>query len=184
MDIKKSFYGGPRYFSSSQEHDYAVLALFNEIVNEDDDVYILGDLMLEDNEHGMNLLRQLHGHLHIIIGNHDSPTRIELYKTLSNIVEVTYATIIKIGKQHYYLSHYPTYTANYDDKPYHNHLINLHGHTHFTDKFFNNNPFMYNVALDAHQCMPVSIEQINEDIHNKINELYQEKIKVVKLDGD
>jgi len=32
--------------------------------------------------------------------------------------------------------------------------------------------------------MPVSIEQINEDIHNKMNELYQEKIKVVKLNGN
>lgn len=177
MDIKKNFYGGPRGFSSSIEHDYAVLTLFNETVNQEDEVYILGDLMLEDNEHGLNFIKQLNGNLHIILGNHDSNTRIELYKQLPNVVEVTYATIIKIGKQHYFLCHYPTFTANYDDKPYHNHLINLHGHTHFVEKFFYDNPFMYNVALDAHNCMPVSIEQINKDIHNKINELYQIKIK-------
>lgn len=42
---------------------------------------------------------------------------------------------------------------------------------------------MYNVALDAHNCIPVSIEQINEDIHNKINELYQLKIKGGESDG-
>lgn len=139
--------------------------------------------MLEDNEHGLNFIKQLNGKLHIILGNHDSNTRIELYKQLSNVVEVTYATIIKIGKQHYFLCHYPTFTANYDDKPYHNHLINLHGHTHFTDKFFYDNPFMYNVALDAHNCVPVSIEQINEDIHNKINELYKQKVQGGDLNG-
>lgn len=39
---------------------------------------------------------------------------------------------------------------------------------------------MYNVGVDAHDCKPVSIDEINEDIHKKINELYQKKIHLTK----
>lgn len=56
-------------------------------------------------------------------GNHDSIVRQDIYRILFD--EVVYATVIKVGKQHYYLSHYPTICSNYDDKPYHNHIINL-----------------------------------------------------------
>ena len=166
MGIKKNFYGGPRGFSSSIEHDYAVLALFNETVNQDDEVYILGDLMLEDNEHGLKFIKQLNGKLHIILGNHDSNTRIELYKQLPNVVEVTYATIIKIGKYSFYLCHYPVLIHNYDDNKK---MWNLHGHTHSIDKV-SEYYHCYNVALDAHKCCPISIDDIIEDIKNYNNQ--------------
>ena len=74
------------------------------------------------------------------------------------------AAIYKYSKKYrFYLSHYPTYTANYDDDKSHP-LINLYGHTHQKEKFFNNNPYMYNVALDAHNCTPISIDDIIKDI--------------------
>lgn len=39
---------------------------------------------------------------------------------------------------------------------------------------------MYCVCLDAHNNYPISIEQVIEDIKNKINELYKEKIQKEK----
>lgn len=59
-------------------------------------------------------------------------------------------------------------------------MINLYGHTHQQTNFYNNNPFMYHVGVDSHNCYPISIEQISEDIHNKINELYQLKVQKEK----
>lgn len=177
----RDFLYKPRGFNSIKEHDEQVIKNWNEIVTDEDEVYVLGDLMLNDNEDGIKKLQQLKGKIHIICGNHDVNTRIELYKTLPNVVEVVYATMIKAGKQHYYLSHYPTLTANYDDRPYRSHIISLSGHTHKKNKFhFEDNPFCYNVALDAHNNYPVSIEQINEDIHNKVDELYKEKVQKEK----
>ena len=177
----KSFLYEPRGFNSIEEHDKTIIDNWNSIVTNDDEVYLLGDIMLNDNEKGLEYLQSLNGKIHIICGNHDSESRIELYRACSNIVEIVYATMIKIGKQNYYLSHYPTLTANYDDKPYHSHIISLSGHTHKNDKFhFEDNPFCYNVALDAHNNYPISIEQISEDIHNKVNELYKEKIRKEK----
>ena len=160
-------------FANSQ----AIVGNHNAIVKDEDDVYVLGDLMLGDNEYGLQMIKSLKGKLHIILGNHDTDTRIKLYEQLPNVVEITYAKVIKVGKQHYFLCHYPTMTANYDDKPYHNHMINLYGHTHQQTNFYNNNPFMYHVGVDSHDCYPVSIEQINEDIHDKVNELYKEKVQ-------
>ena len=61
------------------------------------------------------------------------------------------------------MSHFPSLTGN-NDKFLKQMTLNLFGHTHQKDKFFNNNPYMYNVALDAHNCTPVSIEQIIKDI--------------------
>lgn len=176
----KDFLFGPRGFETIAAHNQAIVDNYNSLVGKDDEVYILGDLMLENNEQGLELIKQLNGKIHIILGNHDSFVRIELYKQLPNVVEVTYATLIKIKKQHYYLSHYPTICSNYDDKPYHNHIINLFGHTHQTNCFYGDNPFMYNVSLDAHNNYPVSIEEIDKDIHLKVQELYHKNQKRLK----
>ena len=165
---QKDFLWGPRGFESSLEHDEAVIRNWNSIIDYEDEVYVLGDLMLGDNEYGLNCIKRLAGHIHIILGNHDTETRIELYKKCSNIVEITYAKEIKIGKNYFFLCHYPVITANYDDqKAWAKHLINLHGHTHSKEKFFNDNPYMYNVSLDAHDCFPIEINEIIVNIKDK-----------------
>ena len=174
----KEFLWGPRGLPSMFANSQAIVGNHNAIVKDEDDVYVLGDLMLGDNEYGLQMIKSLKGKLHIILGNHDTDTRIKLYEQLPNVVEITYAKVIKIGKQHYYLSHYPTICSNYDDKPYHNHMINLFGHTHQKGNFYwldeyEENPFMYHVGVDSHGCCPVSAEQVSEDIHNKINELHK-----------
>ena len=49
-------------------------------------------------------------------------------------------------------------------------LINLHGHLHSKNKFYQDIPFMYNVALDTHNNAPVSFDEIISDIEAKANE--------------
>lgn len=171
----RDFLYGPRSFESIEEHDKAIIKNWNSVVGVNDVVFVLGDLMLNDDEHGINCLSQLNGHLFIIYGNHDSETRINLYDQYSWLNLLGYAAKLKIKKNIFYLSHYPTITSNYDDgKPWAQHVINLHGHTHSKNKFYNNNPYMYNVALDAHNNYPVSLEKIIEDIKAKKEELDNE----------
>ena len=165
---QKEFLWAPRGFNSIEEHDEAIIHNWNEIVSPEDEVYHLGDVMLNDNEHGLECIKRLNGKIHILIGNHDTDTRIELYKTCPNIVSIDDAKEVKIGKYYFWLCHYPTITANYDDdKPWAKHLINIYGHTHQQSKFYNDNPYMYCVCLDAHDNYPVSLEQILKDIKNK-----------------
>lgn len=167
----KEFLYKPRGYDSIFEHDIDVINKYNQIVNDDDIVYILGDVYMLDPEYGINCLKQLKGEKHIIRGNHDSDLKWDTYKDYA-ILE-GYATMIKYGKFNLYLCHYPTMTSNIDDENKHliQHIICLCGHTHFKEKFYNDNPYIYNVALDAHDNKPVSINEIIEDIRTKHTEL-------------
>lgn len=140
---------------------------FNELVKPEDDIYVLGDLMLggaENHEKGLGLISWLNGKLHIIRGNHDSDKRWEAYKTLNNVVECETAMFLKYGKYHFYLSHFPTITTNFDqNKLLKERTLGLAGHSHTKNKFQDMQYGCYHVEVDCHNLMPVSIEEIIQD---------------------
>lgn len=163
----KDFIWGARGYNSVEEMNKEQLRKFNEKVQPEDDVYICGDLML-GGESGKSWLSQLNGKLHIVLGNHDTEAKAAFYRTLPQVVEVVYATMIKANGRHWYLSHYPTMTANFgklDRQP-----INLAGHTHSTNKWENINTGTYNIAVDAHNGYPVNIEDIALEVKNFLAE--------------
>ena len=159
----REFLWQPRGFSSIEEHDKIILERWNSLINNDDIVYHLGDVILNDTEKGIEYLKQLKGHKHLIIGNHCTDNRIQLFKEDDVFESFQYATMIKYRKYSFYLSHYPTLCANYDDGKK---IWNLHGHTHSKEKF-SEFAQCYNVALDAHNNFPVEIEDIINDIKQK-----------------
>ena len=112
----KSFLYEPRGFNSIEEHDATIIKNWNKKISSEDEVYLLGDVMLNDDEHGLECIKQLNGKIHLILGNHDTQNRILLYKNCSNIIEITFATELKINKNYFFLCHYPVITANYDDQ--------------------------------------------------------------------
>lgn len=165
----RAFIWGARGFKSIEEHDAEIIKRWNEVVTEKDDVYILGDLMLGDNAHGIYCLSQLNGKLHILTGNHCTSVRQKLYHTLENMVEFCgCATTIKYKKKQLYLSHYPTITSNMEANP-HQAVFNLYGHTHQTTNFYDGQPFMYHVGVDSHNCYPVLLDDAITEIKNEIN---------------
>lgn len=161
-----------RGFDSIYDMNETIVKNFNEVVSWDDDLYILGDCMLNDNEEGMKLLRRLPGHLHILRGNHDTDTRVMMYVLDPRITYHGYAVVIKEKGYHFYLSHYPTITNNFnEDKPLKAKIINLCGHTHTQDKFKDmDKGICYHVELDAHNNYPVNTETIINDIKGYANE--------------
>lgn len=167
---EREFLYGPRNFASIQEHDEAVITRWNEVIQEEDEVYVLGDLMLNDNEHGLKCLRQLNGRLHLVRGNHDTDARWKLYDELENVVEKENVITFKYRKYHFYLSHFPTLTANLEKESLHQCTLNLFGHTHDKRHFFEDRPYMYNVSLDAHNCVPVLLDDIIEEMKAKVKE--------------
>lgn len=178
----KDFVYAARGFENIDEMNAEIVRRWNERVMPDDDVYVLGDLTLGDVEEGLRLIAKLNGYLHIIRGNHDTDTKANRYLELPNVVSVEFATIYKYKKAIFWLSHYPTITANYDDdKPWAQHLVCLFGHTHQISPFYEiakhtgENPYMYNVGMDAHNCTPISIEEIMSDIRNKKQQLNNRK---------
>lgn len=166
----KSFLYEPRGFKSVEDMMRWIMEAWNNTISVDDDVYVLGDLMLNDDEVVHSCLRELHGNIHVITGNHDTDRRIDLYKSFPNVVEVVEAKRLRYGKYHFYLTHYPTLVGNFDDgdKLYQK-TINLCGHSHTSDPFADwDKGIIYHCELDAHRNMPVSIDEIINDIQKKI----------------
>lgn len=152
----REFVYKPRGFDSVDEMNGQIVRRWNTVVTEDDDVYVLGDLMLNDDKKAMELLKTLNGRLHIVLGNHDTDRRASLYKTLPNVVDVAYAMKLRCGRMNYFLTHYPCVTGNLQKESLEHMTVNLFGHTHSKELFWEGRPYMYNVALDAHNCFPVS----------------------------
>lgn len=168
----KEFLYTPRGFDNIFIHDATIISNWNDAVGKDDIVYILGDLMLRNNDYGMWCIEQLNGHKQVILGNHDSYTRQMLYSHAPFIESIAWADTLRIGKYDFFLCHYPTLTDNFDR---YRKQFNLHGHTHSKDKFQFINHCCYNVALDAHDNKPVEIEEIIHDLQQKRQEYNNEQ---------
>jgi calcineurin-like phosphoesterase family protein len=157
-----------RGFNTVGEMNKAIIKNFNSIITWEDDLYLLGDCFLGDLNEGLKLFNQLPGKIHLIWGNHDTDTRKVALAQCHNVIEVIgFAGILKYRKYHFYISHYPTATTNFNDceKPLKGRILSISGHTHSMDKF---EPCgSYNVAIEAHGCCPVSIEQIINDFKDK-----------------
>lgn len=168
----KPFLYEPRGFKNIQEHDNAIIENWNKIIRPNDKVYVLGDLMLNDNEAGIEKIKQLKGQIYVVRGNHDSEVRVNLYNNCNNIIKVTEGQFLRYGKYHFYLSHYPTLCSNFDnEKPLKARMISLCGHLHTQNVFADwDKGLIYHVELDAHNNFPVSIDSIIKDIKNKIKQ--------------
>ena len=164
----KDFVYEARGFATVEEMNSAIVERHNSMVKPDDDVYVLGDLLMggpDKLEDGLELISQLNGYLHLIRGNHDTNNRWEAYVKLPNFCERENSIYLDYQHYHFYLTHYPTITSNHDyDKPLRQRLLNICGHTHTKDKWCDwDKGYIYHVELDAHDCCPILLDDIITD---------------------
>ena len=124
-----------RGFNSVEEMNEAYIERWNSLIQDEDDVYVLGDLMLGSPEN-IQYLKRLKGHLHIAYGNHDTPTRQKMYNELPNVEEAAWVIMLNYRKYHFYMSHFPTLTGNLEKESLKQMTLNLYGHTHQNTNFF------------------------------------------------
>ena len=170
---EKEFLYGPRGYNNNEEMMQDIVCKWNNKVAVEDEVYILGDIIVGDDDKAWPYLQQLNGNFHLIWGNHDTDRRIADYvMKLSNVIDVQHAARFRYGGYHFWLSHYPTLCSNYDaDEPLKRKVINLCGHTHTKDAFADwDKGLIYHCELDAHNNEPICIEDIIENIKLKISE--------------
>ena len=147
----------------------AYVERWNETVDADDDVYVLGDLMLGSTDN-IEYIKRLNGRIHVVLGNHDTPTRQSLYLETANIVEVEWAIMLPYRKYHFLLTHFPCMTGNIEKESLKHMTLNLYGHTHQQTNFYNDMPFMYHVGVDSHNGYPVLIDTIINEMYAKVKE--------------
>ena len=170
----------PRGFTSVKDMNEAIVENWNSVVKPEDRVICLGDIMLNDDEDAIKYIKQLNGEICLIYGNHETLKRQErIHLELPEIIILGYAHQFKYKKLLIYLSHYPTLTANWDEKHFTQHVINFHGHCHSRTPWIKpDNPFMYDVGLDAHNCTPIHIEEAISDIRQRWMEVGQLPVSI------
>lgn len=159
-----------RGFNSIQEMNEAIVERWNSVVDDKDDVYVLGDLMLGNNDIGMNCLKRLKGRIHIIFGNHDTAKRQELYRTLPNVVETEWAIMLTYKKYHFFMTHFPCMTGNLEKESLKQMTLNLYGHTHQRSNFYEDRPYMFHCGIDSHDGYPVLLDDIIQEMKDKVRE--------------
>ena len=154
----QSFVYEKRGFQSIEEHNEKLIENIKTCVGENDEFFILGDLTLGELDAAAPLLAQIPGHVHVILGNHDTERRIEFYQSLG--WDVQFATRIRWKKYHFYLSHYPTDCANPGEDKISLATLNIYGHTHQSEAWLPARPFSYCVCPEANYNMPIEITDV------------------------
>lgn len=115
-----------REFSDVKTHDRFLIDTWNNKVGVDDDVWILGDVSWHNVTKTIEILKELNGHKHLIIGNHDRRfLKNQVFRNEFESIE-HYKEIILDDDNGIVLCHYPIPTYN-------NHFsgwTHLYGHVH------------------------------------------------------
>lgn len=143
-----------------KEHDRELIWRWNEIVKEEDLVFILGDFSFLNAKDTEEILKCLKGTKVLIEGNHD-PLFLNnkyfdrsLFKEIISYKEITYK-----GRS-ICLMHYPIMYFNHMDKPKDHCHIHLFGHLHGRSLPIPINS--YNVGVDINNYYPIHIDKAIE----------------------
>ena len=138
-----------RPFSRVSLMNKAIIKNYNDIVNDNDEVYFVGDVSLLKHK---NLIakhvQQLKGVKHLILGNHDCLKVFE-YE------EVGFMTVhTGLRVEEFFLYHDPSVSAIYRNEQQY-----ICGHVHDLFKHIKN---VVNVGVDVWDFKPVSIDEVRQ----------------------
>lgn len=172
------------------EDDKRIITNWNNIVHNNDHVYVLGDIARlgsnKDNEYACSIISQLKGVRHLVVGNHDDKglkdnrvsqlfTEITPYKEITDNFNGMNHNIV--------LSHYPIFSwngcykntillyghthGNFDDKIYQQSLENLRKEVRDINELednvkFKQEPYAYNVGAMLWDYTPRTLKEIME----------------------
>ena len=123
-----------RGFPSGEEMNRVMIERWNETVRPQDEVFILGDFSVGRGELTTEILRQLKGMKHLIVGNHDRFAKEPAFDRSLFYEIVPYMEMTDLGRK-VVLSHYPTfcYKGQYKTDSIGEPITHmLYGHVHNT----------------------------------------------------
>lgn len=120
-----NFYPKTRSFKDKDHMDIELTRMWNDLVNPEDTVYILGDVAFTNAEKASAIIKSLNGKKVLVSGNHDvklikSSEFVSCFDSVHSYLRIEYKNHIII------LFHYPI--AEYDMMQ--RGAIHLHGHLH------------------------------------------------------
>jgi len=158
-----------RPFFDVEEMDNAMIYLWNNRVDKNDNVYIIGDFALHNEKPYSWYLKQLKGQKHLLVGNHDRKL-LKDSEAMSYFVSVDHYLEVTDEKKRIILTHYPIAEWN----GFHRGSYQVYAHIHNSVGETYQYMKKFDTALNAAACLnnytPVSF---NELVRN--NQLFKEK---------
>ena len=154
-----------RPFKSLDEMESIVVTKWNNKVNDEDTVYVLGDICKDDDVLAIKIFNKLKGHKHLIVGNHDHNMIEEIKK--SNVFEsIKFIDLIMDGDQKVCICHYPLM----DWMEFNRNGILVYGHVHNKTplngqaykeikEYYHDKP-AYNCGVDVTNYEPVTLAEM------------------------
>lgn len=144
-----------RPFKNIEEQEAEIIKNWNEIVDDEDTVYVLGDFGLSSSEeHMIRVCSELKGKKILVMGNHDTQTP-EWYRKCG-FVEASPWPILIEG--FWILSHEPLYMN--ENMPY----ANIYGHVHGNPSYKDYSSKSVCVCVERIHYTPIEFEEVRKKI--------------------
>lgn len=151
--------GSPlRPFSSVEEMNFELKKRYKETVKHNDQVYFLGDLVM-DNQLLDEFLHDLPGQKYLIQGNHDTAPASVMLRYFRDIKPSGFR------RKELILSHIPLADSDYNIRG----KCNVHGHMHFGQMMDGDKPHpsYLCVSVEHTDYRPISIDKVREIIKSR-----------------
>ena len=163
-----------RPFAFLDEMEDTIITKWNKKVEEDDIVYVLGDIGKDDDPSIIDIFNKLKGHKHLIVGNHDHDLLEDIKK--SNVFEsIKFIDLIMDGNYKVCVCHYPLMDwieFNRDGLLVYGHIHNKtekNGYAYKLMKDYYKNLKAYNAGVDVKDFEPrtlielMKLKEVNKD---------------------
>lgn len=154
-----------RPFLSLNEMELKIIDNWNNVVNNDDVVYILGDIGNETNLSSIEIFKNLKGHKHLIVGNHDELILNEI-KNINIFESIKYINLIMDNNRKVCICHYPLM----DWPEFNRKGILVYGHIHNKTikndlaykqiKNYYSDKSAYNCGVDVTNFIPKTLDEL------------------------
>lgn len=166
-----------RPFTCLEEMENEIVKRWNSKVNENDIVYVLGDIAEDGYKRAVEVLRGLKGHKHLIIGNHDL-AMLDLIKESAVFESIEFIELIEDNGRKVCLCHYPlTDWMEFSRGGYH-----VYGHIHNKTekndiayaqmKQYFKGKLAFNAGVDVTNYEPVTLDEMIKLKEVNIDEPY------------
>lgn len=150
-----------RPFETIEEHDAALITNWNAVVMHTDHVYVVGDFAYRNERPVSWYTNQLHGHIHLIRGNHDKR---------SDVYESCFESVNDILVVRDMLRSYPCqvvlchYWIPFAPGQRHGAYV-LHGHTHKSKEFRLEEEMKEKIRQNGIQCDAYNVGCMHQDYY-------------------
>ena len=151
-----------RPFLNVDEMDRVMMERWNAMVNEDDDVYVVGDFCYRSGRATEWYLSRLKGRKHLIVGNHDWRT-LQNDKAMSMFVSVDRLLELEDNGIFIVLCHYPMAEWNYSSRGSWHIYGHIHGNKNTTYEFMRTLDHALNAGASVNGYAPVPFDVLIEN---------------------